>query len=173
MKPEDLIGQKGGELSDEQQAAFDLQCFKEFARSFNYHPAWANAIATREDGLTPWQIFEEETGRVLPYFMAGRRVRKFNLLNLVYGRKLTQDPLLDTFEDVEDIADGKPVAMIYKTAADTSRHLPGTKMVLMTGQPSELTGVVVQRPRGGGLLWTGTYASWREWLVDGGFDLSA
>lgn len=170
MRPEDLLRSSREELSDEQHAAFDLQCFKEFVRSLGYHLKWAEAIAG-DEGFTPWQRFEEETGKPLPCVVAGRRVPKFNILNLLLGRKLSQDPLLEAFEDLEDIAGGRPAAMVFKFAGDQFRRIPGTKMVMTTGVPDELSGLVLCRKQGS-RVWIGPYKAWRDWFADGYADLA-
>lgn len=162
MRPEDLISGGDDELREEQQAAFDLQCFKELIRSMGLHVKWAEAVAG-DEGATPWQNMEEETGIRLPYFIAGRRVKRFNLLNLVLGRRLSKDPLLEAFDDLREIADDRQIAMIFRFSGDQSKGIPGTKMVLTDARLEGLGGIwIAQRSP---VLRVVPYADWRQELV--------
>ena len=139
MDPNKLVNErksqrKGGkEISDDKQARFDLQTWKEFGRACGLRKSVIDDVSANavEEGISPWSRMEEITGVTLPYTVAARRVGSYNLLDLLFRRKLANDPLLEAFADVCDMArsEDRPPAMIFKFAKAGS-SLPAAKLVI-------------------------------------------
>ena len=168
MRPDDLIKQVKGQpaISNEQQEAFDLQCFKEFVRSIPSLTHWAQGAGFSEDGVTPWDRMEADAGP-LSYFIRGRRVDKFNLMSLAMG-KVAKSQLVEAFGDLCEISGGRLTVMVFKYVGDKSQGISGTKMVYMEySSDTEVlalgcAGIVVPAYQDIPAGFIMTYKSWRE-----------